>query len=220
MASPSYGDSNGLNFIINLDDNLDLNLNDSGYMLGFFGDRGSSSPLAVGAWNGTTYMVDPADESANIQTWNLKYANETQVYIRGLTEPLALSKVPNYQSTVNVRFKNSESVRLLIARCRFYNRDKTVNDPPEGVDIKVFEVAHLGVRQIVPGFTKGDTTWQQATSGEWVDFSRSPGPSGIYGGTTATYPAKRHDWFMGISVSPRAVGSRSKLGLQFSVEYL
>lgn len=216
-----YGDANGVNFIINLDDNLDLNLNQSGYMLGFFGDRGSPSTIAIGEWNGTTYMVDPDDgDSAEVQTYNLKYANASQVYIDGLDTPIALSKVPNYQSTLNVRFKNDASVRILIARCRFYNRDKTVDDPPEGVDIKVFELAHLGVRQVVPAFNKGDKTWRQATSGEWLRFSRSPGPSGIYGGTTGTYPAKRHDWFMGISVSPRDIGGRSKLGLQFSVEYL
>ena len=215
-----YGDANGVNFLVHLDD-LDLNLNQSGYMLGFFGNSGPSSAIQVGEWNGTTYMVQESNETQiKAQGRNIKYANATQAYVDGITSPMAITKIPNYQSTLNIRFKNLSSVRVLVARCRFYNRIETVDDPPEGAGIKMFEIAHRGVRQVASNFTKGHSTWQEASSGEWIRLSMSPGPSGIYGGTTASYAARQHDWYLGMSLSPHIIGTRSSIGLQFSVEYL
>jgi len=213
----THGTNIGINFLVHTDD-FNVNLNDSDYMLGFFGDD-PTDPIQVDEWNTTTYMVD-ADENVQLQGRNIKYASSTKAYVGENTTPILLTNIPNYQSTLNLRFKHTSSVRVLIARCRLYDRTLTTADPPTGVNAKIAEFVHPGKVQNLPRVTKGSSSWEDASDGDWIMLSRSPGPRGSTGGTISSYAHSQNDWYLGISLSPEPVGKRSNIGLEFSVEYL
>lgn len=206
---------NGVNFLIHLDDS-DLNIVTSQYSLGFLG---VGSVLQPGEWNETTYLVSNAAEQPEIQCKNIKYAADGSAYLRGMTDPLALVDIPNYESTLNIRFKNPSDVTVPVARLRFYDREKTVDDPPQGLDIKVAEIVHSSYLQSGAS-GRGSKTWKSAGNGEWVTLSRSPGPSGITAGGYGYSDEDTHDWYLALSVSPKVLGSRTSVGMQVYLEYL
>jgi hypothetical protein len=200
-------------------DSTDIDINSNSYELGFFGNNGPGSYIAINTWNGTTYLVN-TNEEAKIHCNNLKYESPTGVYIEGVSIPLLLQAVPNYQSTLNLRFEHPVDVQALVCRCRMYDRTQTTDDVPTGADLRLYELVHQQARQFVPLSPRGHDRWQDIGSGNWVDLSSSPGPSGEYGGTIGSRSCKQHDWYLGISVSPKDIGRRSNIGLEVSIEYL
>jgi hypothetical protein len=207
----------GINFLVYPDVPVEINLNNR--ELGFFGDNGSEDTLEVGQWNGTTYLVDLAEGTgATVQVTNLKYHSSTKVLLEGISEPILLTQVPNWQASLNIKFKNTEAVRTFFARCKLFDRVDADN-PPIGVNAKLAEIIHTGKIQKDQG--EGDTTWQDAGSGQWLDLSNSPGESGQYAGVIGYRASEIHDWYLALSVSPKPIGRRTgDVGLYVELEYL
>lgn len=195
------------------------NLNNSG--LGFFGSSFGQS-VAVGAWQDSTYITDGNGINQGPQANNVKYVHPNSGTVQNGTI-VALDHLPNYQSTLNIRFTNDTAVRTQNGKLYIYDRIST-NNPSSGVTTKVANIIHPATTQSAGG--SGDTTWQTPNGSSYVPMSVlnngtsfSPGISGnaINGGSTSD---TQHDWYAAISASPDSIGSKTYYGLLFSVEFL
>jgi hypothetical protein len=196
------------------------NLNGSG--LGFFGAGGFGNSVAVGAYQDTTFITDGNGVSQGPQGNNVKYIHPSSGQVGGSTN-VALTSLPNYQSTLNVRFNHSSSVRTQNARLYIYDRT-SLNNAPTGVTCAVSHIIHPNPNQAAGG--SGLSTWEFPTGSSYVNASVlangnlfSPGLSGLSpnGGNTSDL---NHDWYFAISASPNSVGSKTLFGLWFQTEYL
>src|SRR3954465_7657346 len=84
------------------------NLNGSG--LGFFGAGGFGNSVAVAAYQDTTYITDGNGVSQGPQGNNVKWIHASSGQVAGTTN-LLLQSIPNYQSTLNIRFSHTSAVR-------------------------------------------------------------------------------------------------------------
>lgn len=196
------------------------NLNNSG--LGFFGSAGFGNSVAVGAWQGSTYITDGNGVNQGPQVNNTQWTHPSSGTVQNGTN-LALNSIPNYQSTLNVHLSNSSAVRTQNAKLYIYDRS-SLNNGPSGVTCSVAHVIHPGTTQTATG--SGDTSWQTPAGSSYVPSSQfangvpfSPGVSGNSpnGGNTID---TNHDWYYNISASPNSVGSKTMFGLWFQTEYL
>lgn len=185
----------------------------SGSGLGFYGSAFGSS-VAVGEYQTTTWITDSNGTSEGPQVDNIKWTHANSGSING-ADSVDLRDVPNYLSTLNVRFTNDTSVDTQNTELRIYDRSNIDNDP-SGVTCKVAEIIHPGLLQTgLEGL--GDTAWISAHgSGLTVGLVASPGTSGLVPGSADT----QHDWYVALSASPNSIGSKTMFGLYVSAEYL
>jgi hypothetical protein len=196
------------------------NLNNSG--LGFFGSAGFGNSVAVNAYQGSTYITDGAGVNQGPEVNNTQWTHPNSGTVQTGTN-LNLQNIPNYQSTLNIRFQNSTAVRTQNAKLYIYDRSSLSNSP-SGVLCAVAQVIHPGLTQVVGG--SGDSAWQFPAGSSYLPSSQffngvpfSPGTSGlsINGGATTDI---QHDFYYNISASPTSVGSKTQFGLWWQTEYL
>ena len=196
------------------------NLNGSG--LGFFGSGGFGNSVAVGAYQDTTFITDGNGVSQGPQGNNVKWVHPSSGQVGGSTN-VALTSLPNYQSTLNVRFNHTSSVRTQNARLYIYDRT-SLSNAPTGVTCAVAHIVHPSTSQVTGG--SGLSTWEFPSGSSYVNASTlsngnsySPGLSGQSPNGPST-TSLDHDWYFAISASPNSVGSKSLFGLWFQTEYL
>jgi hypothetical protein len=208
MASPAIRFLAGQNFVIN-----DL----AGSGLGFYGAAGFGASVQVGAWQDKTFITNSVGTTLGPEAMNIKFTHPSSGIIGQTGSGLALTQIPNWQSTLNVRFTSPTAVKTQNVQLRIYDRTD-INSAASGVTTKVAEVAHPDIIQGNSG--SGSTTWQTpAGSGTIMTLTSSPGVSGLRPNgpnTTAT----QHDWYLAISASPDSIGSKTLYGLYVSLEYL
>lgn len=196
------------------------NLTGSG--LGFFGSAGFGNSVAVAAWQGSTYITDGNGITQGPQVNNVQWTHPGSGAVQGGTN-LALQSIPNYQSTLNVRFSHTSAVRTQNAKLYIYDRS-SINNSPTGVTCAVAHIIHPGTSQVTGG--SGSAVWEYPAGSSYINFSVfsngnafSPGLSGLSpnGGATTDMT---HDWYANISASPNSVGSKTQFGAYFSLEYL
>lgn len=194
------------------------NLNGSG--IGFFGNGGAFASVRIGEYQDRTFVCDANGTAVGAEIDNVKYVNATGALISrgGSTDAsLPLVNIPNYKSTLNIRFDHGSAVRTQNAKVQIYDRSN-VNNGPSGVICQVAEIVHPEVSQAVVG--SGDTTWISCSgSTPYVDLIASPGISGIRVSGSNTTEAQ-HDWYVCISASPTGIGSHTNFGIYFTTEYL
>ena len=201
---------------------FNYNIDVSGSGLGFFGSLGYGQSVAVGQYQGTTFVTNGAGTIKGPQAGNVKFLNPGSGVVGTATSGIGLKAIPNHQSTVNVRFTHTSSVKVQNCELRIFDRTN-VNNAASGVTSKVAEIIHPSVTQGATG--SGDDTWiTPAGSGTVVNFANSPGSSGIYAGdgstASSTRTDTRHDWFAAISASPDSIGDKTKFGMNFALEYI
>lgn len=192
------------------------NLNGSG--LGFFG-TGFGRSVAVGEWQGTTFITDGNGTTEGAQVNNIKWAHPNSGSINGAAE-VVLTAIPNYLATLNVRFTHSSDVQTQNCKLRIYDRS-SINNAPSGVTCKVAELIHPDTVQNDNG--SGDTSWLTPVGSAVVmDLAPSPGLSGIYAGngSNSTVTSTRHDHYLAITASPDSIGSKNQFALYVEMEYL
>lgn len=195
------------------------NLNGSG--LGFFGSSFGQS-VAVGAFQGSTYITDGNGVSQGPQVNNVQWSHPASGTVQTGTL-LANTKIPNYQSTLNIHLSNTTPVRTQNAQLYIYDRTSTGN-APTGVTCYVCPIIHPDTSQATTG--SGSTNWELPAGTSYVNMSVysnqvlfSPGLSGygVNGGSTVDM---NHDWYADLSASPNSVGAKTLFGLWFQTEYL
>jgi hypothetical protein len=199
----------------------DYNLMGAGSGLGFYGSSGFGASVAVGAYQGSTFVTDGTGATQGPQAQNVTYLNTGSGTLAG-GSGVGLKAIPNYQSTVNMRFTHTTAVKAQTVRVRGYDRSG-INNNPSGVTFKAAEIIHPASVQGPTG--SGDDTWvTPAGSGTILSLANSPGASGLWAGdgvgTVSTRKATRHDWYMALSASPDTIGSKTQFGLYASLEYL
>lgn len=196
------------------------NLNGSG--LGFFGSGGFGNSVAVGSYQDTTFITDGNGVAQGPQGNNVKWVHPNSGQVGGSTNVL-LTSLPNYQTTLNVRFNHTSAVRTQNARLYIYDRT-SLSNAPTGVTCAVSHVVHPNPTQGAGG--SGLSTWEFPTGSSYVNASVlsngatwSPGTSGLSPNGANTSDLN-HDWYFAISASPNSVGSKTLFGLWFQTEYL
>lgn len=198
----------------------------AGSGLGFFADSGFGASVSVGAWQGRTYITNNDGTVQGPECDNIKYVNPTSCIIGQTGTPILLRSIPNYMSTLNVRFTNDSAVKVQNAQFRIYDR-VSINSPANGVTTAVYEVSHLDSGQTAIGSggpgtptSGGQHAWYMfpATGASPMSLTASPGISGtrISGSNTTQV---RHDWYLSVSCSPDSIGSKL-FAANVSLEFL
>jgi len=192
------------------------NLNDSG--LGFYGESFGSS-VDVGEFQTTTFITNGDGTSEGPQVNNIKYAASDSGTVNSAGSPVALTAIPNYLATLNIRFTHTSAVKTQNALVKIYDRT-TVANAASGVTTYVAELIHPDTVQNDNG--SGDSEWINATSGTSsvaINLVASPGYSGERESGSETY-SDQHDYYLAISASPDSIGSKTEYGLYVELEYL
>lgn len=202
--------------------------------IGFYGDSGFGTSVAVGAWNGSTYVTDGNGVINGSVITNTKFMDNTsypgassQSGLVGGSTRLNVRGIPNSQATLNMRFTHSSAVQCQNVRVRIYDR-ANIDAGPTGVDCRFAEIIHPA-----PWSTQGTTTAQLQWGSGYYTFiqpwgsaliapmANSPGISGLKGpGSGSVVTDTRHDWYCVMSASPTTIGSKTQFGLYMSLEYL
>lgn len=198
------------------------NLNGSG--LGFFGTGGFGFSVQVSSYQDRTFITNGAGTIEGFEVDNNKFldggAFGSEPNVSGVTllgSGLLLSQIPNYLSTVNVRFTNDTAVTTQNAILYIHDRISKVN-APSGVKAQVAEVIHIGTDHGPVG--SGDNIWIRASGdGATVPLVSGPGVSGFSPSGPAT-SADRHDWFVAITATPLSIGSKTEFGMFVELEFL
>ena len=196
-------------------------LNNSG--LGFFGAGGFGNSVSVNSYQSTTFVTDGNGIYQGPQINNVQYVHPNSGQVTGGTN-VNLQSLPNFQSTLNIRFTNSTPVRLQNSFLYIYDRTST-NNAASGVNTAVANIIHPNVTQGPGG--SGDPSWEFPSASSYIILSQyttnstpfSPGTSGLSPNGAATVDTQ-HDYYVAISASPSTIGSKTLFGLLFSSEYL
>jgi hypothetical protein len=206
-----------LDFYIEAGGDFDIDMAGSG--LGFYGSGGFGTSVAVNDWQETTYVTDGNGLVQGPQAQNVKWTHANSGEVDGSVN-LPLSWIPNYQTSLNVRFTHGTEVKVQNVEARIYDRNN-INVGASGVTTRVAEIIHPSVTQEAGG--SGDSAWIEAAgSGVTVTMADSPGMSGYYAGDgdDSTREDTRHDWYLALTASPDSIGSKTQYGLYVSLEYL
>ena len=210
-----------INFYINTS-GFDYDLAVGGSGLAFFGDSGFGQSVNVASYQGTTFVSDGTGATQGAQAKNIKWLNAASGIVGTTGSGVGLQNIPNYQSTLNIRFTHGSDVRTQNAEMRIYNRS-SINTGAVGVTTKVAEIIHpsptVAATSKYASLGSGDSDWiTPAGSAVVVSFAGSPGVSGLYAGGSQAFA--QHDWHAAISASPDSIGNKTSYGLYFALEYL
>ena len=185
--------------------------------LGFFGNGGFGYSIAVGNWNDKTYITDASGVQEGEEVNNLEYVDSTGCYFGGSGEYQVLTEIPNDKATLNLSFRHDTSVDVQNAEFRCYD-GTNVDNSPSGIEVRAFEIIHPSSTYIDNG--SGDVSWVALSgSTQTLDLADSPASGGFAAFSGAEISDIQHDWFVGVSISPQSIGSKTAK-LYFNLEYL
>jgi hypothetical protein len=190
--------------------------NIAGSGLGFYNDSGFGYSISVGSYNGRTFITDSTGTAQGPEADNCKYLNTSGVIVGQTGSGINLLQLPNYLSTLNIRFSHTSAVKIQNAKIYAYDRSNK-NNNPSGVNLYAAEIIHPSTIQNLTG--SGDSAWINIKgSGTTLSLVDSPGTSGLSpnGGNTAD---TQHDWYVALSASPTSVGAK-EFALWTELEYL
>lgn len=187
--------------------------------MGFFGAAGFGASVRVSEYQDRTYLTNTNGTQEGPEIDNVKYTHANSGIIGPGASGVSINllNVPNYQSTLNVRFTHGTVVQTQNGVVQIYDRIDTSN-PQSGVICQVAEIIHPELIQSVTG--SGDSTWISASGDAvTVPLIDSPGLSGIRPNGSST-SGIQHDWYAALSAQPTSIGSKTQFGLFVSLEYL
>jgi hypothetical protein len=211
---------------INFLSGFQFTINDlAGSGLGFYGAGGFGQSVQVGQYQDNTYITDSTGAINGPKVNNVKYVHANSGMIP-TNDTRVLRDIPNYLSTLNIRFTHTSAVQTQQAKLIIFDRTN-INNPASGVTTKVAQIVHPWNTQSPAG--SGQTSWSSpgGSGGTFgartydppVSLVSSPGTSGYSPSGAATYDTQ-HDWYVALSASPDSIGSKVQYGLYASLEYL
>ena len=181
----------------------------TGQALGFFGPDGFGDPLSMNEFNGRTFVTTTHGSTELTECDNCRKISSSDVVVGQTGTGIDIRNLPNYLSTVNLRFTHAQDVLVQNARL--------IAIIPTGLDIYGAEIIHTSRLQTVEG--TGDTVWAaMGGSGQALTLVDSPGISGISPFGPATTDI-RHDWYIALSASPTVPGDK-EFSFQADLEYI
>lgn len=183
--------------------------------LGLHGGAFGTS-ITVNEYNTRTFITNSAGTVEGPEVDNIKWTHANSGIIGNAGSSVALTQIPNYKATLNIRFSHATPVKTINAEARVFDRSN-IDAGPTGITFKIAELIHTGSTQVNNG--SGDTSWiTPSGSSVTVPFVDSPGTSGLSPSGSLTTDTQ-HDWYAAISCSPQTAGSKLA-ALYFSTEYL
>jgi hypothetical protein len=182
--------------------------------LGFYGN-GFGNSVSVNAYQDRTFITDSLGVAHGPECDNVKYYSPTQAILGQSGTPINLTQIPNYQSTLNIRFSHNVAVQVMNAKVRIFDR-VNINNGPSGLTCRIAEIIHTGNTQVDNG--AGDATWlTPAGTANILSLVDSPGLNGLTPNGTGNVT---HDWFLALSAAPNSIGSKTQFALYVEMEYL
>ena len=200
----------------------------AGSGIGIFGAGGAGYSISVNEYGDTAYITSTDGQTVFAQIDNVKWISASGYEGAGSVSGW-LDALPNYLTTLNVRFTHGSAVRVQNVRLRGYY--DTIATEPSGIIIQAAEIVHPLETAEPPASPSGWPFWMSlsgSTNVLWL--ANSPGMSGHYAcGQEQTQQNEthgsnrtdtRHDWFVALSVSPQTVGSKVGNRIYVELEYL
>lgn len=189
---------------------------DTGEALGFFGYAGFGDPLSLGEFNGRTFITNIAGSIPKEECDNCLRTSSSGVIVGQVGSGINLINLPNYLTTINIRFTHPQSVLVQnVSLIAFDGVD--ADNAPTGIDVYGAETIHTSRLQTDTGI--GDTSWTKMQgSGVSINLVDSPGTSGLSPLGPATTDI-RHDWYCALSVTPTIPGDKS-FSFRVDLEYI
>lgn len=188
---------------------------DTGEALGFFGPNGFGDPLSLNEFNGRTFITNPSGSVALEEGDNCLKVSTSGLIIGQIGDEINLQNLPNYLTTINLRFTHPQEVLVQDVRLIAFDGIDPDN-APSGLDVFGAEIIHTSRLQTDTG--TGDTLWLQLTgSSQQLDLVDSPATSGISPLGPASLDT-RHDWYIALSVTPTVPGDKTfsfRIDLEF-----
>ena len=186
--------------------------------LGFFGVGGFGYSVQVANWQENSYITNAAGSVEGAAVDNLQWINQTGCEVNRDDLLRKLRGVPNDKASLMIEFEHASSVDVQNVEFRGYD-GVSVSNAPSGVYVRAFEIIHSGI-SFTDSDGLGDTDWTALSGADSIlDLGASPGSGGLYsctGGADADYA---HAWWVGLSMSPITVGSKTGK-FYFALEYL
>lgn len=211
--------------------------------LGFYG-IGHGLSVPVGSCQDTTFVTNDSGTENDAQLHNTKKIDDGTDSVAGTVKvdsaavPLSLDKLPNHLCPLNIRFENTDAVRVQECELRIFDK-ANIENAASGVTTYVYEARHPSTSQTVTNLShrgRSADSWfefNQANGGSGISLTSSPGASGLntdtqdadsFQGTTTDlggdHAATRHDWYLALSAKPESIGSKQDYALYFTLEYL
>lgn len=184
----------------------------------FFGAGGAGYSIAVDEYNSTTFIGNSAGTVTSAQVDNNKWVAATGVVYGSSSQWYRLTEMPQDKATINMSFSNATAVDVQNVELRAYD-GSDISNAPSGLEIKMFEILHPAITYTNTG--SGDTYWTNASGSTGIlSLSDSPGSSALTAFSGGTIASAWHDWYIGISVKPTSVGSKTGNKIYMSLEYL
>lgn len=181
----------------------------TGQALGFFGPAGFGDPLSIDEFNGRTFITDDDGSTEFVECDNCRKISSSDVVIGQTGTGIDIQNLPNYLSTINLRFTHQQDVLVQNARI--------IAVIPTGLDVYGAEIIHTSRLQTETG--TGDTSWAaMGGSGQILNLTDSPATSGLSPFGPATIDT-RHDWYIALSASPTLPGDK-QFSFQADLEYI
>ena len=189
---------------------------DIGEALGFYGFAGFGSPLSLGETNGRTFITDTTGAVSKEECDNCRRSSSSGVIVGQTGSGINLLNLPNYLTTINLRFTHPTAVLIQNARLVAFD-GTTLENAPTGLSIYGAETIHTSRLQTDTG--TGDSAWTlMQGSGLQLDLVSSPGTSGISPLGPATTDT-RHDWYVALSAIPTTPGDKT-FSFRADLEYI
>lgn len=192
-----------------------FDISEHGGYLGFFGLGGKYETLSNGEYNGSTYITNEDGSVIGPQVNNIYYVNSGSG--NSDCNILPLKSIPNVQASLQIRFTNDDDVRVYNPKLYAYDGvDLTVD--PFGTTVYAAELIHTNMAEIDTG--EGSDEWEEIDADTPINLHRSPGVGGIYAQSNTNLAASQHDWYVALSVLVSEIGSSTRTGLYFYMEYI
>ncbi len=189
---------------------------DTGEALGFFGPDGFGDPLSLGEFNGRTFATNTSGTAGLEECDNCRRISTSGVVIGQVGDGINLINLPNYLSTINLRFTHPQAVLIQNARLIAFDGADITNEPT-GLNVYGAEIIHTSRLQSDTGV--GDSTWTQMQgSDQQLSLVDSPATSGLSPlGPAST--SVRHDWYVALSVTPTTPSDKN-FSLRIDLEFI
>ena len=194
-----------------------FNINNlSGSGIGFYGDSGFGYSIAVGNYQGRTFITDSTGTVQGPEVDNNKYGSPSGVIWGQVGSGYLLQELPNYLSTLNIRFTNATAVKTQNVVV-FGSQRGNQNVNPSGVALQAAEIIHPSNTATLTG--SGDALWTQLQgSATTMSLVASPGTSG-YRPNGVNTSDTQHDWFVSLAANPTSAGAK-EFQIEVELEYI
>lgn len=192
--------------------------------LGFFGSIGFDASLAIGTYNGRTFVTNAIGTIQGFEANNNKYKSSTEVTHGQSGSGITLTRLPNELVTANIRFTHGLSI--FTQNVKIYIFDGTFDGtlanklvPAENLIFQIAEIRHRdNLQTTVSPYSDPSWTNVSASGSNWITLVSSPGIKGQREGGFEVL-STRHDWYVTMSCTPTQLGNK-QFGVTVDLEYL